>query len=192
MDDDAVMRRIEQATVGEVERRPVVVVEPDPEWPARYEREAERIRGALGDAVVELHHVGSTSVPDLPAKPIIDIALVVADSADETAYVPALTSAGYTLRIREPDWYEHRVLVRRHDGDVNLHVFGPDCPEVERMLCFRDHLRRDAADRRLYADTKRELAARDWPTVQHYADAKDDVVAAIMQRARATDPPGIA
>lgn len=190
MDDDAIMRRIEQATIGEVERRPVVLVEPDPAWPARYEREAERIRGALRDAVVELHHVGSTSVPDLPAKPIIDIVLVVADSADETAYVPALTSAGYTLRIREPDWYEHRVLRRRHDGDVNLHVFGQDCPEVERMLCFRDHLRRDEADRRLYADTKRELAARDWPTVQHYADAKDDVVAAIMHRARATDPPG--
>ncbi len=190
MDDDAIMRRIEQATIGEVERRPVVLVEPDPAWPARYEREAERIRGALGDAVVELHHVGSTSVPDLPAKPIVDIVLVVADSADEPAYVPALTSAGYTLAIREPDWYEHRVLKRRHDGDVNLHVFGRDCPEVERMLCFRDHLRRDAADRRLYADTKRELAARDWPTVQHYADAKDDVVATIMHRARATDPAG--
>lgn len=181
--DDATMARLRAATVGEVERQPVVIVEPDPTWPDRYEREAGRIRGALGERVVELHHVGSTSVPDLPAKPIIDIVLVVVDPADEASYVPDLEAIGFELRIREPDWYEHRILKPAGSRDVNLHVFGPGCEEVTAMLRFRDHLRRDPADQQLYADTKRELAHRAWPTVQHYADAKTEVVREILDRA---------
>ncbi len=180
--DDETMARLRAATVGEVERRPVVIVEPDRTWPDRYEREAGDIRAALGERVLELHHVGSTSVPDLPAKPVIDIVLVVSDPADEASYVPDLDAIGYELRIREPDWYEHRVL-KPASRDVNLHVFGPDCEEVAAMLRFRDHLRRDADDRRRYADTKRELATHDWPTVQHYADAKTTVVRDILGRA---------
>lgn len=182
MDDDPTLARLEAVTVGDVERRPVVLAEPDPAWPDRYDALATTIRDALGDRVLELHHVGSTSVPDLPAKPIIDLALVVADPAHEDAYVPDLEAAGWELRIREPDWYEHRLLKPR-DRDANLHVFGPGCDETRRMLAFRDHLRRDRTDRDRYADTKRELAARDWPTVQHYADAKSDVVADILTRA---------
>ena len=85
--------------------------------------------GALGPAVVQLEHVGSTSVPGLVAKPIIDILLVVRDSADEPSYVPALTGVGYRLVIREPDWLEHRLL-KGPDTDINLHVFtaGADVP----------------------------------------------------------------
>ncbi len=182
VDDDPTMARLRAVTVGEVESRPVVLVDPDPAWPAWFERARERIVGALGPVALAVHHVGSTSVPALPAKPVLDIALVVPDPADEDAYVPALEALGYELRIREPDWFEHRLL-KPAARDVNLHVFGPDCPEVARMLAFRDHLRCHAADRELYARTKRELAAREWPTVQHYADAKDDVVAEIMDRA---------
>ena len=129
-----------------------------------------------------MEHVGSTSVPGLAAKPIIDISLAVADSADEQAYVPALEAAGYFLRIREPDWFEHRGFGRR-DVRVNLHVFSAGCAEIERMLRFRDHLRRDDADRELYERTKRELAQRQWKYVQHYADAKSAVVEAILARA---------
>jgi GrpB-like predicted nucleotidyltransferase (UPF0157 family) len=179
-DHDPILDRLREVTVGEVEHRAVVLADPDPAWPARFEDEAGRIRGALGDAVLELHHVGSTAVPGLPAKPVIDIALVVADPADEASYVPALEAAGYELRIREPDWYDHRLLRPQGHHDVNLHVFGPECPEVARMLAFRDHLRADPADRDRYAATKRELAARDWPTVQHYADAKSEVIQAIL------------
>ncbi len=98
------------------------------------------------------------------------------------AYAPALEAAGYELRIREPDWFEHR-LFKGPDTDVNVHVFSAGCPEVDRMLRFRDHLRADRADRELYERTKRELAARRWRYVQHYANAKSDVVAAIMTRA---------
>jgi GrpB-like predicted nucleotidyltransferase (UPF0157 family) len=135
--------------------------------------------------VIELHHAGSTSVPGLAAKPIIDVVLVVENSADESAYVPALEDAGYVLRIREPEWQEHRMLKGRRP-DVNVHVFSTGCDEVGQMLIFRDHLRGHAADRELYESTKRELAARKWRFGQHYADAKTAVVGEIMARARAT------
>ena len=140
------------------------------------------MREALADLAATVEHIGSTSVPGLAAKPIIDIVLVVPNSADEASYVPDLERSGYALRIREPGWFEHRVL-RRQDPAVNLHVFSPGCIEVTRMLAFRDHLRRDADDRARYESTKRLLARRRWRYVQNYADAKTDVVTEIMARA---------
>jgi GrpB-like predicted nucleotidyltransferase (UPF0157 family) len=141
------------------------------------------VRAALGDRVLLLEHVGSTSVPGLAAKPRIDMLLAVPDSGDEPAYVPALEAACYVLRIREPDWYQHRVF-KGPDTDVNLHVFSAGCPEIERVVLFRDHLRRDEADRLLYERTKRELADRDWKYTQNYADAKTAVVEEIIARAQ--------
>jgi GrpB-like predicted nucleotidyltransferase (UPF0157 family) len=136
----------------------------------------------LGDRVVRLEHAGSTSVPGLPAKPIIDMVLEVPDSADEPAYVPDMEAAGFVLRIREPEWFEHRVF-KGPETNINLHVFSAECAEVDRMLLFRDWLRTNAADRELYTSAKRELAARDWKYVQQYADAKTTVVQEIMARA---------
>jgi len=159
----------------------VVIADYDPIWPHWYEGAAFRIREALGDRALEVHHVGSTSVRGLPAKPLIDINLVVADTTDEAAYVPPLEAIGYKLRIREPDWYEHRML-RGFDPPVNLHVFNPGCKEVDQMLRFRDHLRTNADDRELYARTKRELAAQKWTYLQNYADAKSAVVQEILSR----------
>jgi GrpB-like predicted nucleotidyltransferase (UPF0157 family) len=175
---------IRAATVGEPVRvdGPIALSEYDPQWPHLFEREAARVRQALGDRVLLLEHCGSTSVPGLAAKPIIDIVLAVADSADEPAYVPDLEAAGYVLRIREPDWYEHRVF-KGPDTNVNMHVFTAGCPEIDRMLAFRDRLRSDDAERELYERTKRELAARQWRYVQNYADAKTEVVQAITARA---------
>jgi GrpB-like predicted nucleotidyltransferase (UPF0157 family) len=180
MDDE----QIRAATVGEPPPtyREVVLVEYDPEWPNWFERAAKQIRGALGEDVLQLDHVGSTSVPGLAAKPLIDIDLVVADTTDEEAYVPKLEAAGYVLRVREPDWFEHRML-RGYEPPVNLHVFPPECSEVERMLLFRDWLRANEADRQLYARTKRELVAQEWKYVQNYADAKTAVVEDILARA---------
>jgi GrpB-like predicted nucleotidyltransferase (UPF0157 family) len=160
----------------------VVLVEYDEGWPARYLQHAERIRAALGDRMVEVHHAGSTSVPGLAAKDVIDVLLVVPDPTDEAAYASALEAAGYTFHLREPEWHEHR-LFKERSPRVNLHVFGPDCEEVRRMLAFRDHLRSDATDRGLYERTKRDLATREWGRVQDYADAKSDVVGDIMARA---------
>jgi GrpB-like predicted nucleotidyltransferase (UPF0157 family) len=161
----------------------IVIANYDPEWPALFEREATRIRAALGDQVQVLEHAGSTSVPGLAAKPRIDIVLAVPDSADEPSYVPDLEAAGYVLRIREPDWYEHRVF-KGPDTDVNLHVFTVGCPEIERMLLFRDWLRANASDRQLYERVKRELARKRWKYTQNYADAKTEVVEEILTRAR--------
>lgn len=161
---------------------PIELRDYDPAWPDAYAREATRITGALGDRVVTLEHVGSTSVPGLAAKPIIDVVLEVADSADEPAYVPDLEAAGYVLRFREPSWFEHRLL-RDASACVNLHVFSAGCAETARMVRFRDHLRANPADRDLYATVKRKLAVRSWKCVQQYADAKTDVVAEIMARA---------
>ena len=169
---------------------PIEIADYDPAWPRLFERERDRIRAALDDRIVMFEHVGSTSVPGLAAKPRIDLLLVVADSADEPSYVPALEAAGYVLRIREPDWYQHRVF-KGPDTDVNLHVFSATSgrPEIERMLLFRDWLRTNEADRRLYERTKRELAGRTWKYMQNYADAKTQIVEEIMARAAAVINP---
>jgi GrpB-like predicted nucleotidyltransferase (UPF0157 family) len=155
----------------------------DPGWPQLFDREAARIQSVLGHRILAIEHVGSTSVPGLAAKPKIDIVLVVANSADEAAYVPALEAAGYVLKTREPDWYEHRML-KGPDTDVNLHVFSQGCTEIERMLLFRNWLRGNPEDRRLYEQTKRNLAQRSWKYMQNYADAKSDVVVEILARAQ--------
>ena len=175
---------IEAYTVGGARRLdgPIVLADYDPGWPQLFAREAARLRRVLGATAGRIEHVGSTSVPGLAAKPIIDVAMEVGDSADEPSYVPALEAQGYALRIREPDWFEHRVF-EGPDTDVNLHVFTRGCAEVDRMLRFRDHLRATPADRALYEATKRQLAARVWAYVQNYADAKTEVIAAIMARA---------
>ena len=161
----------------------ILIVDYDPRWPELFQREAARIRAALGDGALQVEHIGSTAVRGLAAKPIVDVLLVVADSADEQAYLPALADAGYVLRIREPTWYEHR-LFKGPDTDVNLHVFSAGCPEIERHLVFRDWLRANEGDRELYARTKRQLAQRDWKYTQHYADAKTAVIGEIIARAR--------
>jgi GrpB-like predicted nucleotidyltransferase (UPF0157 family) len=183
-DTDAYDAALPGTTVGLLSplSGPLKVRDYDPAWPDAYARAASRVTAALGERVVILEHVGSTSVPGLPAKPIIDIVLEVADSADEAAYVPDLEAAGYALRIREPSWFEHRML-RGPERSVHLHVFSAGCPETQRMIRFRDHLRSSAADRDLYAATKRDLAAREWKYMQQYADAKSGVIAEIMARA---------
>ena len=151
-------------------------------WPVLYAREEERLRRVLGDRVVRVEHAGSTAVPGLPAKPIVDIVLEVPDTRNEATYVPDLEAAGYLLTIREPDWFEHR-LFQGPDTDVNLHVFSQACSEVDRMLVFRDWLRRHAPDRDRYLRSKRRLAERAWEYVQDYADAKSEVVGEVMRSA---------
>jgi len=161
----------------------ILIVDYDLKWPELFRREAERVRAALGSRALRLEHTGSTSVPGLAAKPVIDMILVVADSSDEPAYVPALQHCGYVLKIREPEWYEHRML-NGPDTDVNLHVLSSGCPEIDRILTFRDWLRANAADRALYQRTKLALARSEWKDVQAYADAKTAVVTEILERAR--------
>ena len=175
-------------TVGELKplSGAICIVDYDPDWPRQFECEANRIRSVLGGRALRIEHAGSTSVPGLPAKPIIDIVLVVAESAREAEYVPALESAGYQLRIREPEWHEHRML-KGPETDVNLHVLSTGCPEIDRMLTFRDRLRTNASDRERYARSKRALAQQDWKYTQNYADAKTAVIEEIISGAERSE-----
>jgi GrpB-like predicted nucleotidyltransferase (UPF0157 family) len=161
------------------------VTDPDPNWPRQYTILASQIREALGWRVLQLEHVGSTSVPGLAAKPIIDIDLTVADPEREQDYVPALATIGFRLAIREPWWYGHRLL-RAGEPDCNLHVFGFDSPELVRHRIFRDWLRGNLAERDRYAATKREAACAANAAGEHvmqYNARKQQVMREIYQRA---------
>jgi GrpB-like predicted nucleotidyltransferase (UPF0157 family) len=160
---------------------PIVVADYDPAWPDLFGREERRIRKLLGDAAISIDHVGSTSVPGLAAKPIIDIDLVVPDSADEAGYLPALVAAGYRLTVREPNWHEHRMF-KGPDTNINLHVFSPGCPETIRHRAFRDWLRGHPVDRDRYAATKRAIAAGT-EDIRAYSEAKNEIIDDIYRRA---------
>lgn len=172
-DDDAVL-------IGGRERREVVIVDHDPAWAARFEVERRRIEAALGDRALRLDHVGSTSVPGLAAKPIIDIDLSVADPDDMAAYVPALERAGYVLRVREP---QHTML-RTPERDVHLHVCALGSDWERRHLLFRDWLREHPDDAARYEAVKRALGG-EWEDMNDYAAAKSGIIADIMTRASA-------
>lgn len=161
----------------------VVLVEYDPAWPAMFEQEAAHIRDALGSKAIVLEHIGSTSVPGLIAKPCIDIVLGVADSADEDAYRPQLDDAGFVLRIRQPEWNEHRVF-KSERINVNLHVWSADSPEITRHLEFRDWLRSHPDDRDAYAEAKRKLSTQGFRTMPEYAEAKNEIVDKITRKMR--------
>ena len=182
--NDPIEERLREVIIGEVEPQAIVIADYDPTWPRRFRREEARVRAALGEAALSVEHIGSTSVPGLAAKPIVDILLAVEDSGDEGSYVPALEEAGYVLRVREPDFDEHRMF-RTPEKDVHVHVFSSGSPEIERYLLLRERLRENDEDRELYARTKRELARREWPSMQHYAEAKTEVVEGIIARAAA-------
>jgi GrpB-like predicted nucleotidyltransferase (UPF0157 family) len=164
----------------------ITLAEADPEWGTHFGRQEERIRAALGSRAVEVEHIGSTSVPGLAAKPVIDILLVVTDAADEAAYLPDLEAAGHLLQFREHNPTEHRFLTdTSHRPHIQVHVVTIGDPEVDRWLTFRDRLRTHPEDRDLYERTKRELAEHRWAYIQDYADAKSAVVQGIIARARA-------
>jgi GrpB-like predicted nucleotidyltransferase (UPF0157 family) len=186
-DDREVEERLRANTIGtpKILNGPILLSDYNPEWPMLYGQFERRIRNALGSRVLLIEHVGSTSVPGISAKPIIDIVLGVADSNDEPSYVPAMEREGFNLMAREPDWFAHRFF-RALAPEGNIHVFTQGCEEIERMILFRDWLRANAGDRVKYEQTKQELACRTWKYVQNYADAKSDIVREILGRAAAT------
>jgi GrpB-like predicted nucleotidyltransferase (UPF0157 family) len=171
----------ELGIIGGTEKRPIVIVDYDPGWPEMFRHHADKISAALGDRAIQVEHIGSTSVPGLAAKPIIDIVLAVQDSSNEDSYLASLIAAGYELRVREPEWNEHRMF-RTLERDVHLHVFSDGSSEIERNIEFRDWLRIHEDDRKQYESVKRSLASEDWPIMQAYADAKTDVIQQIIAR----------
>jgi GrpB-like predicted nucleotidyltransferase (UPF0157 family) len=176
--------QIRAHTIGELQPLSgrILIVDYDLQWPELFQREADRVRAALGRRALRIEPVGSTAVPGLAAKPIIDMLLVVTNSADEDNYVRALEGAGYVLRIRDANWHEHR-MSNGPGIKVHLHIFSSGCPEIDRILMFRDRLRSSAADRDLYARTKSALAQKEWKYGQNYADAKTTIIEEIIGRA---------
>lgn len=159
---------------------PVEIVAYDPEWLIHYRAPSADVVAVLGDAVLDIAHVGSTAVEGLAAKDVIDINLTVADPRDEDVYVPTLENLGYVLTVREPSFHEHRCLRLAHPR-ANLNVFGPDCPGSIRMRMFRDWLRTHPEDRTLYEDAKC-TAISGGGHVMDYNARKQNVVRDIYDR----------
>lgn len=169
----------EIGVIGGPEKRVIDIVDYDPQWPEKFAEEAHRIQEALGAPVISIEHIGSTSVPALAAKPIIDILLVVEDSGDEGSYLQGMLDAGYQLRVREPDFHEHRMF-RTPERDVHIHVFSEGCEEIDRYLVFRNQLRVNDQDRQDYEAVKRKLASEDWEDMNAYAEAKTKIIERIL------------
>jgi GrpB-like predicted nucleotidyltransferase (UPF0157 family) len=174
----------ETGLIGGVEPRSIEIVNYDPLWPERFQTHARAIAAVLRKTALRIEHIGSTSVPWLAAKPIIDVLVVVADSADEDSYLPLMESTGYVLRVREPEFHEHRMF-RTPARNAHVHFYSADSPEIERLLTFRDRLRNNGPDRQLYEKVKRRLAAQSWADMDAYAQAKTDVIKCIIAAARA-------
>jgi GrpB-like predicted nucleotidyltransferase (UPF0157 family) len=177
---------LETGLIGGVEKSEIRIVDYDTDWPKKFETHARIIAEAIGGTALRIEHMGSTSVPGLAAKPVIDILVVVADSADEPAYLRQLEATGYLLRVREPDWNEHRMF-RTPEKDVHIHIYSAGCQEIQRILTFRDRLRRNADDRSRYEQTKCELAAKEWSDMNAYADAKTEMIEDIIAASQAAD-----
>jgi len=175
---------------GKPKREEIEIEDYSSLWPRQYEICKAQITGALGKTVLNIEHVGSTAVPGLPSKPVVDIDLIVSDPDLENEYVPALETLGYILTIRERSWYQHRML-RHENPRVNLHVFGPACPEHVRHILFRDWLREHPADRQRYAEAKLQAKGGSLNAAVYNA-RKQDTVRAIydeifMSRGWVTD-----
>jgi GrpB-like predicted nucleotidyltransferase (UPF0157 family) len=178
---------IARARVTPVAPELVKVVPPDPGWPVAFERVRAQVVDALGARALSVEHVGSTAVPGLWAKPVIDVDVTVADSGDEASYLPELEAAGFVLRVREPDWEEHR-MVRGSDPVSNVHVWSLGCVEPRRHVAFRDHLRSNADDLAAYAEMKRQLATLGFTDVMDYNTAKGGLIYDIYERIFIADP----
>lgn len=187
MTDDPLLSHLREVVVGELAPVRVELVEYDTDWPHHFDAQARRIEAALGAVARRIEHIGSTAVPDLVAKPVVDLLVVVDDPGHEATYLPALEAVGYELRVREPTADEHRML-RTPRRDAHVHILPPWSPEVERYLALRDHLRTDAHARATYAAHKRALARRTWPTMDHDANAKGSVIEALIADAGGPPP----
>lgn len=168
----------------------IAIVEPNPTWPQRFFNTKVRIEAVLGSTAVAVLHAGSTSVPGLPAKDVVDVDLVVKDIKDEASYIDALEGVGFSFLFREPEWHQHRFFVDEGDRPgaypINLHVFGQDCPEVERHRIFREWLLKSPEDLQLYATVKRECAAVSetaGESMQEYTLRKANIIREILDRA---------
>jgi GrpB-like predicted nucleotidyltransferase (UPF0157 family) len=171
-----------QVTDGSERFDPIKVVAYDEEWPARFESWRELIATALKHAALRIDHVGSTSVPGLSAKPIVDVQVSVADMSDEEDYVPKLERLGVQLRSRD-DLHRYFRPFADRPRDVHIHVCPAGSVWEREHLLFRDYLRATPAAREVYTEAKRE-ASRVWSDDGWaYTDAKSEVILDILKEA---------
>jgi GrpB-like predicted nucleotidyltransferase (UPF0157 family) len=165
---------------------PVIVSDYDPNWPGLFQSLRKRIADALGDMAAAIEHVGSTAVPDLAAKPIIDIDVLLASETMLPAAIEQLASLGYihrgTLGIPEREAF----LAPANDPPHHLYVCPPRSAEFRRHMAFRDYLRAHPEDAKIYGDLKIALAERFREDRPAYNTAKGEFVAQLTSRAIAT------
>lgn len=169
--------------IGGVEPGRITLRPFDPAWRDRFEAERKTIQRALGERVIAVEHIGSTAVPGLSAKPIVDILVVLRTAEDLAACAGSLETAAYSLRVRE----DGHLMFRTPDRGVHVHIWTSSY-DVDRHVLFRDHLRTNRADRQLYERVKVQLARREWADTNDYAAAKSPVIAEILRRATAPPP----
>jgi GrpB-like predicted nucleotidyltransferase (UPF0157 family) len=171
----------DRVVIGSRQPGPVTLVKCDPMWPTQFEALRAELAGTLGPLATGIEHVGSTAVPHLAAKPIIDVLVTVESIDPDEIYAAPLAAIGYELRVREPG---HRMF-RPATRDVHVHVWAEGSQEAEDYVLLRNRLRASPADRDAYEALKRELARHDWPDVNYYAEAKSPMVRELLARARA-------
>ena len=152
----------------------------DEQWSQIYLTQKKLILAELGNTILSIEHIGSTSVPNLSAKLVIDIDLIVEDPNQEDLYVSKLHKLGYDLTVREPSWYGHRML-RLDAPRVNLHIFPPMCPEHWRHLLFKEWLMNHPDDLFLYCKAKEE-AQNQVENSHEYNGKKQPVIHKIYQK----------
>jgi len=172
-------KKLEIGVIGGAEKRVIEIISYDDSWPLKYVEHKNKIIEALGDSKINIEHIGSTAVPHLSAKPIIDILLVVKDSSNEDEYLDKMESAGYQLRVREPDFHEHRMF-RTIERDVHIHILSNGSSEIERYISFRNRLRTNGLDRNNYEKLKLKLATKQWEDMNEYAEAKSEIIERII------------
>lgn len=176
-------KSLEVGVIGGKEKPKIEIVEYSQNWPDNYEEHKNEIQKYLGEVALAIEHIGSTSVPNLSAKPIIDILLIVKDSSNEDKYLKKMEAAEYQLRVREPDFHEHRMF-RTKEKDVHIHIFSEGSPEIDRYLLFRNRLRNNEVERIMYEQLKINLAKSNWSDMNEYADAKTKFIEQIIELAK--------
>lgn len=158
----------------------VSLVSYDPNWADQFEAEKCAIEAAVGDRVVAIHHIGSTAIPGLAAKPVIDIMLVVRQLADFADCIAPLQKLGYSF-IDYPQNVDRKFFRKGQPRTHHLHIVAEDNAELRDHLIFRNALRADAALRDQYAALKYDLAKRFKTDRAHYSDSKTQFVRRVIE-----------
>jgi len=170
--------------IREPEREEIELVPHIPEWEALFKKEAERLSSVLGDTLLQIHHIGSTAIPGILAKPIVDILPTVKDIHAVDRLTPSLEALGYEAK-GEFGMPGRRYFIKSQDGKrlFNVHIFEEGHPDVERHLRFRDYMRSHPEDAAAYSDLKKELVKQSSDDMERYCWGKEDFVKAIEVRA---------